>query len=224
MKKLFILFLFVQSMASASAQVACDSIYPVCDSMSIDSIYVSHNQFGDRLQVLLHSQHAQVYAPNFVVCPDNPAVQFDNNTKWLFGIGGPTVNPINLYYQFQNFDTTLQSISGKMIAGFGAIQAQVCEMTFTIPLDGGTPNGTTEISEAEGVRILLHPVSQVLTVESLNAANRWVNIQLFDAAGRMQKAATNKNPIDLSGYPAGLYIVRVALEDHRLVTKKVLVR
>ncbi|MCB0397652.1 MAG: T9SS type A sorting domain-containing protein [Flavobacteriales bacterium] len=86
-------------------------------------------------------------------------------------------------------------------------------------------NVDDEEEEEEGVLIMPNPSNGVFTLSFMEQDEK--NVVIYDMKGSavfsMNECVQNTLEVDISDKPAGLYIVKIQIED-RLVTKKVIVR
>ena len=48
------------------------------------------------------------------------------------------------------------------------------------------------------------------------------DIVIFDLVGRIVKHETNVGQVDADGLPQGMYIIRATLNNHEIITQKIL--
>ena len=68
------------------AQVLCDSTLMVCDSVSIDSVFISQINNFDAFMFEVTVSHYFLYAPTFVLCMSSDSVQFVDTSMGFTGI------------------------------------------------------------------------------------------------------------------------------------------
>jgi hypothetical protein len=201
-----------------AAQLSCDSTYAICDSITIDTIFFTHNDFGDRIHIRIRTEHESIYAPIFTICPEDGSTQFEDPDFDFFGIGGPAT--IYLYYQFEVFDFTAEEFYGEIIIGNSNYIFSDCMISFSA-LTGNTPNALNENSLQDALSVSPNPVSGFLNISLRNPNLSVKDIHLLDASGRKHPIFFSGNQLNLSAVPAGLFFLQVTLNDGQLITKKI---
>ena len=205
----------------SSAQTFCDSAYNTCDSVSITSVtFIGDEVYGDKLFFRIQTNHENLYAPNFIVCPDDESIIFENPSYSFFSIHGPS--EVQLLYYFNEFDFTGPSeFGGRIINDNSNNEFSNCEMGFNVIVDG-TDAISTIIQENN---ILIYP----------NPANEIVNIQSgidFDPVKNVTIKNINGSPITLLGnnfsynikhLDKGVYFLFVELQSNFVGIRKLVI-
>lgn len=219
MKKCFLICLTVFLMNGLSAQVSCDSTYALCDSIRIDSVFFTHNENGDRIHFSMQTAYQSLYAPVFSICPDDENTTFLDNDYDFFGIGGPSM--VYLYYQFQDFDFSLDSLPGEIILDNSNNSLSDCVIPFNAST-AITTNGLEQVVTQNEIILSPNPAKAFLTLYWPTPHSDIRSIQLLDFAGKRQPFRMSDNLMDLSLIPSGLFILHIELNDGTLITKKVI--
>jgi hypothetical protein len=219
MKKIWLLLLIPFILNKSNAQVFCDSIFNLCDSVSIDSVFILHSNDFDWLGFELTVNHHFLYAPTFVICPSTENVQFVDDNFGFFGIFGPA--SVGLHYVFQDFIFSIGSeISGKIVVDNSNSINNNCQIPFSI-----TVNELTETTDAHlenSVDIFPNPAKDLLVVNLQNENDRILSIQLFNLAGIQQNISFTDNSIDLTGLIPGYYTVHIKLSSGKGIIQKII--
>ncbi len=203
-----------------TAQEWCDSTLMACDSVFLDSIWITHHpQYGDRLQVRIRTEHDFLHGPTFIICPTEDSIQFINNSYPFFGIIGPAF--ALFYYQFEEFNFTNETLTGDIILNHAGPPIPNCVLSFSVTVGDTTAAANDFVFENE-IEIFPNPVDNLLTIKLQNENTKINNIQLFDLIGKKQQISTNGQSVDLSQIPAGMYILQIDLGDEKSVIKKVI--
>ena len=206
-------------MNSMAAQEWCDSTYVACDSVFLDSIWITHHpQYGDRLQVRIRTEHEFLHGPIFRLCPTEDSVQFLDNSFPFFGIMGPA--SYLMYYQFQEFNFSDETITGELILDNTANPFPNCIISFSITVSDTTTALNDDIFENE-IEIYPNPADYQLTIKLQKENSKINTIQLFDLMGKRQQISTNGQSVDLRQLPVGMYILQIDFDNEKSVIKKV---
>ena len=219
MKKIILLLLIPFIINESQAQVFCDSIFNLCDSVSIDSVFIIHQNDFDWLGFEVAVNHHQLYAPTFIVCPSTENVQFVDDNMGFTGIGGPST--IALHYVFQDFNFPIGSeISGKIVVDNSNSIINNCQIPFSV-----TINELTETNDAHlenSVDIFPNPAKDLLIVNLQNENDEILSIKLYNLAGIQQNISFTKNSINLSGLIPGYYTVHIELGRGKNIIQKII--
>ena len=128
---------------------------------------------------------------------------------------------VYLYYQFQNFDFSLDSLPGEIILDNSNNSLSDCR----IPFNASTaisPNGLEQVIPQKEIILSPNPAKAFLTIYWPTSHSDIRGIQLLDLAGKRQPIRMSDNLMDLSLVPSGLFILHIELNDGTLITKKVI--
>lgn len=224
MKKVILFFLLAFQLNSSIAQEWCDSTLVACDSVFLDSIWITHHpQNGDRLQVRIRTEHDFLHGPTFIICPTEDSIQFLNNSFPFFGIVGPTF--AQFYYQFEEFNFTDETITGDIILNHAAPPPafSTCVLSFSIDVTDST-TAVNDIFFKNELTVFPNPTNDVLNIKIENEENKITGIKLSDLSGKLQQINTKEHSIDVSELPPGLYILEVDFDNKKSVTKKIIIQ
>ncbi len=171
----------------------------------------------------------------------NPILAEDHGYAWMvrMDMHGDTlwerkdlVFPDTLFATSQYLHSAVELPSGSIIAA-GYYRA------FSDPKDWGVlikvnRNGCLDTIICSPITSVIHPnsrpdkdisvypnpVSSVLHIDS-PVSDTWDRIEMFDFTGRKVKEETNTNLLDIFGFPAGVYYIRLWQSDE-YVTKKII--
>lgn len=147
---------------SNRAQELCDSSYKLCDSLTIDSILITHNpNTGDLIHFLITAHHQFLHGPIISICPENDSIDFVNNQLLFSGIAGPT--HVNSYQEFMDLAKLGNTITGHHIVNNTNNSFSNCNLPFSFPI----PEETTRINSpdmANEVTIYPNPAHDELTI------------------------------------------------------------
>ena len=201
------------------AQVLCDSTLMVCDSVSIDSVFISQINNFDAFMFELTVSHYFLYAPTFVLCMSSDSVQFVDTSIGFTGIFGPSTTA--LHYVFQDFNFSIgDEIAGAIVVDNSNNSIDNCHIPFSI-----TVNELTLIEESHlenSLEIFPNPANDLLVVQLQNENDDILNIQLFNLAGIRQSTFFFENTIDLSGIIPGYYTVHLELSNGKRIIQKII--
>ena len=219
MKKIWLLLLIPFILNKSNAQVFCDSTFNVCDSLSIDSVFISHPNTFDWLMFEVSFNHHFLYAPNFVICPSSDNVQFVDDNMGFTGIFGPT--SVGLHYIFSDFNFPVgYEISGKIVVDNSNSIINNCQIPFSV-----TINELTETNDAHlenSVDIFPNPAKDLLIVNLQNENDEILSIKLYNLAGIRQNISFTDNSIDLSGLIPGYYTAHIQLSSGKSIMQKII--
>jgi len=219
MKKTVLFLLLSFMLIESRAQTICDSTYTICDSLSIDTVFIAHSNNFDQLIFQVDDNYHFLYAPNFVICPDSDSVQFVDDVMDFTGIFGPSL--VGLQYTFENFNFPNGfQISGTIVLDNSNIGNNNCQFPFSITVNAlGLNDPPTENS------FVLFPVpaNDHLTVKAKNENDKILHVQLFDLAGIQQKISFTDNTIDVSEISPGLYTVHLELRNGSRIREKIII-
>ena len=220
MKQITLFIFLAFQLNSSLAQEYCDSTFAVCDSVFLDSIWITHHpQNGDRLQFRIRTEHDFLHGPIFIICPTEDSVQFLNKSYPFFGIVGPSF--AQFYYQFETFNFTDETITGDIILNEAPPLFSSCVLSFSISASDST-TATNDIFLNEEIKIFPNPVKDILNIKMENESIEIVEFQLFDVSGKRQQMIAKNQSIDLSEVSSGLYFLKVYLSNGMLATKKII--
>ena len=219
MKKIWFLLLIPLMINESRAQVLCDSTLMVCDSVSIDSVFISQINNFDAFMFELTVSHYFLYAPTFVLCMSSDSVQFVDTSMGFTGIFGPSTTA--LHYVFQDFNFSIgDEIAGAIVVDNSNNSIDNCQIPFSI-----TVNELTLIEESHlenSVEIFPNPANDLLVVQLQNGNDEILNVQLFNLAGIRQSTFFFENTIDLSGIIPGYYTVHLELSNGKRIIQKII--
>ena len=220
-KKALLFFLLLFQLNLSTAQGVCDSSYSVCDSISIDSIIITNFiTTGDRIHFYISSDHDFIYAPSFVICPDNDSVAFINNNFFLTGIFGPST--VTIYYEFLNFSILTDSISGNIIIDNSNNAFENCSIYFSKSIAELALINKTIIEN--NIALFPNPVKDYLSIKLKNQNGTINSIKLLDFMGKEQEVRLCNSSIDLRNIIPGLYLISLELSNYKSVTKKIIIK
>ena len=219
MRKIWLLILIPLMIHESRAQVLCDSTLMVCDSVSIDSVFISQINNFDAFMFEVTVSHYFLYAPTFVLCMSSDSVQFVDASMGFTGIFGPST--IALHYVFQDYNFSIgDEIAGAIVVDNLNNSIDNCQIPFSI-----TVNELTLIEESHlenSVEIFPNPANDLLVVQLQNENDDILNIQLFNLAGIRQSTCFFENTIDLSGIIPGYYTVHLELSNGERIVQKII--
>ena len=97
------------------------------------------------------------------------------------------------------------------------------ELGISYNVESTTPTATADEVLAQNTKLYPNPTTDVFTVE-VEGAEGDVQVYVYTAAGKLVTSGTlSSNPIDISTYPSGTYIVKIVSGDAvavKRVTKK----
>lgn len=82
--------------------------------------------------------------------------------------------------------------------------------------------GTTNLSD--GFSVYPNPTNNVININNSNANNTIKNVSLINVIGKTVYSNTSLQPIDVSNFSKGLYILRIEAQDGGVATKKVILK
>ena len=212
--------LFLLLVKLSSAQTFCDSSYSLCDSVSITSVtFIDDEIYGDKLIFRIQTNHANLYAPNFIICSDNESLAFEDPSYGFFSIMGPT--EVQLLYYFTEFDITdLPELSGRIINDNSSNEFPNCEMSFNVIVDGTEAILGNEIFN----NIIVYPNPAHNEVEIINndKYNTIKNVIFTDINSKIINVYENNHFYNISRLYSGLYFIEIELQNGNLVKKKLL--
>jgi len=164
---------------------------------------------------------AGVITGNTTVCQNDaninysvPAISGATSYIWTLPAGASgtsSTNSISL-----NFGSTATSgnikVKGHNAAGDGA------ESELVITVDPNCPSSTNEISVHDKIKIFPNPTSGLIDISVNGQDENNYKIEVFNSIGGIiqttvkQKGAGSAQ-IDLSGYPTGIYFIRINLKN-----------
>ena len=224
MKKVILFYLLAFQWNLSMAQEWCDSTFVACDSVFLDSIWITHHpQNGDWLQVRIKTEHDFLHGPTFIICPTEDSVKFLNNSYPFFGIIGPTFT--QFYYQFEEFNFTDETITGDIILKNAGppFYFSYCVLSFSVDVTDSTTAVHNVVHKNE-IEVFPNPVDNRFTIKLQNENSKIKNIQLLDLMGKEQKISTSGHSIDASDVPSGVYILQVTFDDKKALTKKIIIQ
>lgn len=138
-------------------------------------------------------------------------VHFDNFSQqaasyvWDFGDGSPTASGFNIDHQYAQSGTYTVTLVAGNSCGVSVLQ-QIVEVTVA-GVASAEPQG------AGAVRLFPNPATDRLTVDCSGATTQPIDIQIFNSLGdcvfSQTKHLGQKTAIALSGFPAGVYAIRI---------------
>ena len=108
--------------------------------------------------------------------------------------------------------TTAYTVTGTTQYGCTATASKAVHVT----------TGVADYDSENRIALYPNPVSHTLTLQAENSANPITDVTIYDATGRIlfrQKADTPKVEINVSGWAAGVYVVRIVSVDGIVVKK-----
>ncbi|MFT4660626.1 MAG: hypothetical protein ACI8XB_000894 [Patiriisocius sp.] len=199
------------------SQSICDSTYMVCDSVFIDSIFLT--SFGDDewLAMQVSVDHDFIYAPNLHVCPSIDSIMFLDETMEFTSIFGPSSHFV--HYVFQDFNFPLNfELAGNLVVDNFNNSFNNCQIPFSITIN--EPTGIDDSSLENKIEIFPNPVNDLLIVQFLDGNDDILDIQLFNLAGVKQNINITDEGVELSAIASGLYTIHIALRNGQLIVKK----
>jgi len=219
MKKTVLFLLLSFMLIESRAQTICDSTYTICDSLSIDTVFIAHSNNLDWLMFEVNDNYHFLYAPSFVICPESDSVQFVDDVMAFFGIYGPSL--VGLHYKFQSFSFPNGfQISGTIVLDNSNNGNINCQIPFSITVNElGINDPPTENS------LVLFPVpaSDQLTVKLQNENDEILHVQLFNLAGLKQKISFTDNTVDVSEISPGLCTIHLELRNGSHIIEKIII-
>jgi hypothetical protein len=113
---------------------------------------------------------------------------------------------------------------------YDAELANIFYQEFMARYNAGTPLAVNEMGTEEyGFRVYPNPAISGITIDIPKTITGTVTLRIFNQLGQLvsEKTATNGSlhsiSFDVSGYPAGLYFVNLASEDH-ISARKLIIR
>ena len=201
------------------AQMVCDSIFMICDSISIDSVYLNQPNSPNWLIFDVSIDHSFLYAPTFVICPAIDSVQFVNDKIDFFGIFGPSTSGLDFQFLNFNFPNGFE-ISGKIVVDNYNNGNNNCQIPFNIIVNEMSQTNDSYLENS--VYIIPNPTNDLLVVKLQNENEEILNIQLFNIAGIKQSISFTENTIDLSEIIPGFYTIHLELRNRKRIIKKII--
>lgn len=217
MKSVLLTSLLTLQFLAINAQVLCDSTFAVCDSLFIDTIFISHTEFGDRLHLKLQTDYASLYAPSFLICPEDEEILFTDPDFGLFGIGGPTA--FYIFYQFENFTSVGDTLSGHLVVNISNTDFYNCSIPFALPSD--IVNSENELSIPNKTSIFPNPVTDHFYINKPTSTEIQF-LQLFNSSGKEQNIIFDNDKVILPDLPPGIYILKMITSGSRPILKKII--
>ena len=220
MKQITLFIFLAFQLNSAIAQEYCDSTFAACDSVFLDSVWITHHpQYGDRLQVRIRTEHDFLHGPIFFICPTEDSIQFVSNSYPFFGLVGPTF--AQFYYQFDDFNLVDGTFTGDIILNNTGTAFSSCVLSFSVEIEDSTTM-TNNIFINDDIKVFPNPTKRLLNIKMKTKNIEIVGIQLFDLSGKQQQIIIKNQTIDLNETPSGLYFLKVYLSNGMLATKKII--
>lgn len=198
------------------AQNFCDSTYRVCDSLRIDSAKFIHDAvYGDKIWLDLHTDHDFLYAPEFLVCPDED-ISFEDASYGFFSIYGPAA--MHVLYYFSDAEYTGPAVlDGRIINDNSNNLLENCVLPFSI-----TVTSTDEIaSQNEDILdIYPNPVHNILHIAQEETGDDVLQVNVYGLNGNIFSPEFASNGYDMTALPAGLYTVVITLQ-HSVAVKRI---
>ena len=220
MNKIVLFFLLLFMLLESRAQTICDSSYATCDSLSIDTVFITHSNNNDMLIFEMNDTYHFLYAPNFVICPDSNSVQFVDDVMGFTGIFGPSL--VGLHYTFQSFSFPNGfQINGTIVLDNSSSGNSNCQIPFSITVNELSGFNAPHLKNS--ISIYPVPASDQLTIKSKNENNEIMHIELYNIAGMKQKISFTDSTVDVSKISPGLYTIRLELSHGSCVLQKIII-
>lgn len=204
----------------SSGQTFCDSAFNPCDSVSITSVtFIDDTIYGDKLIFSIQTNHTNLYAPNFILCPDDESISFEDPIYGFFSIIGPS--EAQLLYYFTDFNITdLPELSGRIINDNSNNEFSNCEMSFNVVING--PDAIKNLSQENTIQLYPNPTNNEVLITSKDISNPIRNVVFMDLSGKKLNVAQNGSLCDITNLSAGIYLVEIELQNGNFVKKKLL--
>lgn len=204
----------------SSTQTFCDSAFNPCDSVSITSVtFIDDEVYGDKLIFRIQTNHANLYAPNFIICSDNESVTFEDPSYGFFSIMGPS--EVQLLYYFTEFNITdLPELSGRIINDNTSNEFPNCEMNFNVLING--PDAILNQTQETNILLFPIPAKNEITVTTNDDSNPIKNVVFNDVNGKNMYVEKIQSAYSLINLAAGFYFIEIELQNGDFVMKKLL--
>lgn len=204
------------------AQVPCDSTYTLCDSISIDSIFITSSaEIGDRLHFRITVTHDFLNGPIFIICTEDEDIEFEDINHLFSGIVGPVTLP--LFYDFLNFEVVSDTIKGHLVLDDFNNSFPNCIMPFEFSINNETTNDNIDKIENE-IDIFPNPTREYLFINLRDNALTGDGFYLFDLMGRKHDLVYDNPKIDISQMPKGMYILTFEVNHSIIISEKIIIR
>ncbi len=204
----------------SSAQTFCDSAYNTCDSVSITSVtFIDDEVYGDKLIFRIQTNHENLYAPNFIVCPDDESIIFENPSYSFFSIHGPS--EVQLLYYFNEFNFTGPSeFSGRIINDNSNNEFSNCEMGFNVIVEG--TDAILDGNTSNNIFLYPNPANNEVLIISKIISNPIRNVLFMNLGGKILNVAQNESFFDLTNLSPGIYLIEIELQNGSFLKEKML--
>ena len=144
---------------------------------------------------------------------NNPNVLLGDTANWVQISGIYTATGGEQYITIGNFYsdslTNIVSVSGSMNETYYYIDS-----VFVIPLDNTVGCGSVGINEvsANNIAVYPNPASSQLTFD-LPANENIISVKVFNTMGQLCNAELDKNVLDITKLPQGIYMAEVQTQN-----------
>jgi hypothetical protein len=205
--KSFSLVIFCLFYSLVHAQNFCDSTYATCDSLSIDSIVITHHTGnGDRIHFQFSSIYNSLYAPTLIICAED-SIPFIKDSHFLFGIG-PGI--FGTYFEFQNFPSIGDSINGIIVLDNSNNTQDNCMISYSKKVVKD-PLFIVPLKSNSNWKLYPNPTNEIINLNLLESESK-VQITLTDMQGKLIDSWNFEDAknIQLSiNQPTGIYFMKV---------------
>ncbi len=205
----------------SNAQTFCDSTFNICDSVSITSVqFIDDEVYGDKLIFRIQTNHANLYAPNFIICLDDESIIFENPNYGYFGISGPS--EVQLLYNFSDFDFTGPSeFSGIIINDNSNNEFSNCEMGFNVIVD--ETDAISTIVQNNNILIYPNPANETVNIKSGLDSDPVKNVTIKNINGCPITLIGNNFSYNIQHLAEGIYFTFVELQSNVVVIRKLVI-
>jgi len=219
MKYLVLILYFLGINLSLNAQNWCDSTYAVCDSISIDTVFQTNNTLGNRIHFQILSDHNNLYAPVFIICPDIDTINFIDDQYFLFGIGGPSSVPI--YFEISNFIPSYSDLTGHIVVGNSNNNLPNCIIEFENIID---PLSWSKQSPSFTFEVYPNPSRTELIIKLSKENTAVGQAQLIDHLGKKHMLNVGSLPyVNISDMSPGNYILQLETSNGEVLSKQIVI-
>ena len=219
------LFYFILSSFYANclqAQGLCDSTYAICDSITIDSIFITHFPVSvDRIHIQITSNHNFLHGPIFLFCASDDDNEVVRDAHAFSGIVGPISTSI--FYDFLDFSLVGDTLEGHVLVNNAGNSFSNCVLPFKTSTTGN-PSSIDDTKPINEIDIYPNPASDYLIIRLIEHDLSANGIRLFDLMGREQKIKYAPPRLDLSQVIPGLYILELELNNSVRTLKKIIIQ
>lgn len=175
--------------------------------------------YGDKLIFQIQTNHTNLYAPNFILCPDDESISFEDPIYGFFSIFGPS--EVQILYYFTEFNITdLPELSGRIINDNSSNEFSNCEMSFDVLING--PDAIENLNHENIIQLYPNPANNEVLITSKDISNPIRNVSFINLSGKRLTVKYNKSLYDLTNLSAGIYFIEIELQNGSFLEKKMM--